>query len=708
MTGLAWRLKRLRAMGPREVAYRGRRCLAQGREGRRVREGWAPEPPVVVGPALSLFEPVSDWREEWTDHYQIDEGGLDLLTRGYIGFFGHAPLDVGTPVQWHRCPLTGVEAPREYGKAIDYRDAERVGNAKFLWELGRHQHLVPLAVGYAVTGQRRYRDAVLAQIEGWIAANPFGLGIHWCSALEVALRLISWALIHGLLALRDDPHGLFAAVRDPRALGRSLYQQAAFVRGFTSRYSSANNHLIGELTGLLVACRVFDFGEQGRAWSDFAHAELELEAERQVHDDGVDREQAFYYHLWVLEYLLLAWLVEQRTGRGFTDAFASRIDAMARFLEDVTPPGGVPPQVGDADDGTVARFDPAWPVDPYAEVTAAVAAVRSGSASAGTDPGQKAFWYAMMAGRRLEEAPSAASRSYPRCYPDGGYGVLGSGGLHLVFDAGRLGYPSIAAHGHADALSFCLALDGQWWLVDPGTYAYHTEHRWRDYFRGTAAHNTLRVDGTDQSIIGGPFLWVRHARARLERCETEASGRQVAEGVHDGYRRRGVIHRRRVALESGETVRIEDCLEGNSDHDLELHFHFAPDVILELDGAVCRVTRPEAARSLEAILDPAWDWEVIRGRENPPLGWYSPALERKVPAPVLRGARRGSAPLDCGDHLQCPLAFGPPSGWGNDGGVGKPWRLVHGCGACMSRIPTYRQKAINRTSDSNLVQQNEN
>ncbi len=255
MTGLAWRLKRLRAMGPREVAYRGRRCLAQGREGRRVREGWAPEPPVVVGPALSLFEPVSDWREEWTDHYQINEGGLDLLTRGYIGFFGHAPLDVGTPVQWHRCPLTGVEAPREYGKAIDYRDAERVGNAKFLWELGRHQHLVPLAVGYAVTGQRRYRDAVLAQIEGWIAANPFGLGIHWCSALEVALRLISWALIHGLLALRDDPHGLFAAVRDPRALGRSLYRQAAFVRGFTSRYSSANNHLIGELTGLLVACR---------------------------------------------------------------------------------------------------------------------------------------------------------------------------------------------------------------------------------------------------------------------------------------------------------------------------------------------------------------------------------------------------------------------------------------------------------------------
>ncbi|HKK14800.1 MAG TPA: alginate lyase family protein [Gammaproteobacteria bacterium] len=660
MTGLVWRLNRLRAMGPREVAHRGRRWWAQRREGRRVRAGWAPQPPVVVGPAMSLFAPVPDWREAWSRRYRLNEAALDLLVQGQIGFFGHAPLDVGMPVQWHRCPLTGVEAPRAYGKAIDYRDAERVGNVKFLWELGRHQHLVPLAVGYAVTGQRRYRDAVLAQIEGWIAANPFGMGIHWCSGLEVALRLISWALVHSLLALRDGPRGLFAAVADPRALGRSLYQQAAFVRGFTSRYSSANNHLIGELTGLLVACRVFDFGEQGRAWAAFAHEELEVEAERQVHPDGVDREQAFYYHLWVLEYLLVAWLVEQRAGHGFAQAFATRIDAMARFLDDVTPEGGLPPQVGDADDGMVARFDPAWPVDPYAEVLTAVAAVRNRGATIGIGPpGQKAYWCAMMAGRRLVETPPAVPRAYPRCYPEGGYTVLGGEGLHLVFDAGPLGYPSIAAHGHADALSVCLAVDGQWWLVDPGTYAYHTEHGWRDYFRGTAAHNTLRVDGLDQSTIGGPFLWVRHARASLERCEAGAEGRQVAEGVHDGYRRRGVIHRRRLALEPPGTVRIEDAIEGGGEHDLELHFHFAPEVTLELDGAVCLATRPGAGRGLEAVLDPAWRWEVVRGREEPPLGWYSPALERKVPAPVLKGSRRAAAPLTVVTTFRArPLADG--------------------------------------------------
>ena len=77
-----------------------------------------------------------------------------------------------------------------------------------------------------------------------------------------------------------------------------------------------------------------------------------------------------------------------------------------------------------------------------------------------------------------------------------------------VMDAGPLGYLSIAAHGHADCLAFTLAVAGRAILIDPGTYCYHSEPEWRDYFRGTAAHNTVRVDGCDQSEIGGAFMWL--------------------------------------------------------------------------------------------------------------------------------------------------------------------------------------------------------
>ena len=97
----------------------------------------------------------------------------------------------------------------------------------------------------------------------------------------------------------------------------------------------------------------------------------------------------------------------------------------------------------------------------------------------------------------------------------GGYIVMGGEGCHLVFDAGPLGYLGIAAHGHADALSFCLAIDDAWWLVDPGTYAYHSAPEWRSYFRGTSAHNTIRVNGNDQSQMGGAFMWLRKAHATV-------------------------------------------------------------------------------------------------------------------------------------------------------------------------------------------------
>ena len=110
---------------------------------------------------------------------------------------------------------------------------------------------------------------------------------------------------------------------------------------------------------------------------------------------------------------------------------------------------------------------------------------------------------------------------------------------------------SIAAHGHADALAFTLSVGGREFLVDPGTYAYHTQGAWRSYFRGTAAHNTVRVDGRDQSQPGGNFMWLRKAPAGCNLWRTSVE-RDVFEGWHGGYAGLAdpVMHRRRIALES--------------------------------------------------------------------------------------------------------------------------------------------------------------
>jgi hypothetical protein len=647
MNRVSWLINRLRVMSVREVWFRVRRALAQARERRRVQAGWQPLPAGAVSAGTPLFGADARTLQDWQADFALDTDGLRGYLAGRIGFFGHPPLATGDPVAWQRDPVTGIEAPRAYGKSIDYRDDRRVGNVKFTWELGRHQHLVPLAVAYAASGDVRYRAAVVSQVDGWIRDNPFGIGIHWCSALEVSLRLVSWALVHSLLVLRDGTGGLFAAVPDARRLGVSIHQQAYFVRHFLSRHSSANNHLIGELCGLWVACNAFDLGAAGQDWQRLAQQELEQEAVRQVCADGVDREQASYYHLWVLEYLLFCWLTGRRCGTEFSPGFSGTIVAMARFLEDIRPDGGEPPQLGDADDGFVARFTPAWSRRPYREVLAAVQAV-FGTASA--DGVEKAFWYRAMLPPGAQALPRYEwQRRYPVVYPEGGYVVLGDGDCHLVFDAGPLGYLGIAAHGHADALSFCLAVDGAWWLVDPGTYAYHSAPEWRNYFRGTAAHNTVRVNGTDQSRIGGSFLWLDKARATLlEHGKDDKL--QYVKACHDGYRAAGVTHMRELRLRTGTgEIEIVDRLEGRLPEQAEVFFHFAPDVHVQPGPAdnSWTATRDGSARRLVLYTDPQWNFECFRGSTDPISGWYSPALEEKIPAATLRGTAGAGASRHC-------------------------------------------------------------
>ncbi|MBM4258475.1 MAG: hypothetical protein FJ147_21580 [Deltaproteobacteria bacterium] len=134
--------------------------------------------------------------------------------------------------------------------------------------------------------------------------------------------------------------------------------------------------------------------------------------------------------------------------------------------------------------------------------------------------------------------------------------------LSLLFDCGNLGSQSIAAHGHADALSFTLRAFGQHIFVDPGTYDYFRYPDWRDYFRSTCAHNTLMVDARDQSEMLGPFLWGRRAEARCVSWEPRPNGGRVI-GEHDGYAQLAdpVIHRRCVDFDGElKTLTVTDSL----------------------------------------------------------------------------------------------------------------------------------------------------
>lgn len=651
MTGsLEWKIQRIRRMGGGELIHRSLRTVKQFLEKKYVSLGWSPKPSFKVAAGSSLLPPLNDFLPEWQARYQLDTAGLNDLMQGNMTLFGHHKVKLGTRIDWRTDPDTGTRSPSVYGKSINYRNDANVGNIKVLWELGRQHHLVPLAAAYAVSGDDRYLEPIRIQLDSWIEENPFAIGVHWCSALELALRLSSWAIVHSLISARDGQHGLFGVVSDSEAFGVSIYQQAWFIRHYLSRHSSANNHLFGELCGLWIACNVFDLGTEGFRWKKKCACELEQQLQLQVFEDGVGKEQALYYHLWMLEYGIFIAAAGRRFGTPFSNEFSDRLDAMTDFIKDITPHGGTPPQIGDADDGFVTRFSASWPSDPYGDVVAAADVVLRAQAPRSLT--EKAFWYGIIGMPDNGTLPTRTSappqRKYPRIYPNGGYAILGDDVCHIVFDAGSLGYLSIAAHGHADALSINLALSGKWWLVDPGTYVYHRMPQWRDYFRSTRAHNCVVVDGRDQSIMCGPFMWLDHAKAWIESQHDESPMRQCVKGSHDGYDLIGVRHRRevRVDVDIKEIVVIDE-LDGSGSHDIESWFQCAPDIEVKIQnsGNILTLSNSLCHQMITMHTDSALAWRVIRGQQKPVIaGWYSKQLDDKEPSPAICGSARLTLP----------------------------------------------------------------
>ena len=210
--------------------------------------------------------------------------------------------------------------------------------------------------------------------------------------------------------------------------------------------------------------------------------------------------------------------------------------------------------------------------------------------------------------------------------------------VSVAFDCAELGFESTAAHGHADALSSTLRVNGADVLIDPGAYDYFTHPDWRTYFRSTRAHNTIEVDGKDQSEMSGPFLWGRRAHGR---CEAWSPGGDTVSvsGAHDGYEGLPdpVTHRRAIALDrSRREVRVLDELIGKGPHIIAQYFHFSEVCVVErVEENRFRASCPEAV--VELVLDSRLSCETFRASTSPIIGWASRKYHQKSPCTTLVG-----------------------------------------------------------------------
>src|SRR6267378_3928056 len=579
MERVIWQINRLRCMPPAEIRHRVLRGLAMWAERWRLVGSGAVSPP-------NLAHSSRPWVHA---PLKVDAArylaAAERIAAGRFDVFALQDATLGSPPRWNGDPKTGVEAPLVFGKLLDYRDPRRVGDIKYLWEVNRHLHLATLAQGYALSGNVRYFNVIRQHLESWFAECPYRMGLNWSSALEAAIRLINWSVTWQLLGAARSP--LFEDTEGARLRQRwleSIYQHAQFVRGYFSRHSSANNHLIGEAAGLFIAALTWPCWPHARVWLAEAKATLEREILLQNAPDGVNREQAVSYQQFELDLLVLALLAGKANGQRFSAAFESRIESMMEYLASIIDVGGNIPMFGDSDDGLVVKLAQGGKYCRYRSLLATGAILfrrRDFKAKAGGLDDKARWLFGEDADAAFQELDDkGAQLPVRRAFTEGGYYILGcdfesENEIRLVADAGPLGYQTIAAQGHADALAFTLSVGGREFFVDPGTYAYHTQGPWRQYFRGTAAHNTVRIDGLNQSHSGGNFMWVKRAGAGCSLWRPSAE-RDVFEGWHTGYLRLPdpVMHRRHITLEKKpRRVVIEDSLQMSRGHEVELFFH---------------------------------------------------------------------------------------------------------------------------------------
>jgi hypothetical protein len=555
------------------------------------------------------------------------------IRRHRFDLMGYENLDYGPEIDWHSDIVHGKRAPRKPWFKVRYLDFDEVGDSKITWELNRHQHLVTLAKAYVLTGDEGFAREVVAQWKGWQAENPYPMGVNWASSLEVAFRSLSWIWVYFLIS---DSCVMTAELR--REWLRALTVGGRHIETFLSTYFSPNTHLLGEAVALFFLGTLFREFPRAERWKQRGWKIVLDSMAKQVRPDGFYFEQSTYYHVYALDMFLHARILAAANDVPIP---ATLDQGIAKMLDVLFLLGraGVPALVGDDDggrwfDGRRNRAEHL--LDPLS--TGAVLFSRGDFKALVGNMREETLWLLGTRGLAVFDALRSSEGSVDSV-------ALLETGFYLMADAEAAqqlfidGGPHGPGHGHADALSVQLVRRGSVLLMDPGTCEYVGESGERPWYRGTAAHNTMRVDGLDQAEGLGPFAWVKPPSVRVEQW---AAGRHfdVFVGSHDGYTRlqEAVVHRRWIFHRKGQFWLVRDVAEGHGKHRLELTWH--------LGGTVAPVSTKDnlfadGQNGLALVTAEGHGWALSAHRGN-----WSPVYGHMERATVLTFGLQGELPAE--------------------------------------------------------------
>ena len=546
-----------------------------------------------------------DWEDACralVSYYEDGTGGSWLRLRGPTGT---EPTDergdriLGNAFTFHGRDYT---VPRTATGEIDWTTRGPDDDPEWTAALNRHFHLPWLMRAYLRTGKTVYTDRLCDQIVDWVQTYPypeaFSTEVQW-DGHQVAARVPNWAeVFYGLQAFDDFAPGARILML------AGVYDHARYLSSF---HRDLGNWAAKEMVSL---------GEIAVAWPEFADAPAWLGLSRrvmkeqmdaQVYPDGAQKELTISYHVITVKHFEN---FVQTLARGGVDAsadFAPGIERMWNYVAYTMRPDGYGPMNNDSDHDAV-RDDLLAGAERYRRPDWRYIAT---GAEAGAEP---------------EDPPS-------RVFPWSGQVVMRDGwerDAHWAFfDVG----PAGTAHQHADKLHLSVTAYGRDLLVDPGRYIYKPGPDF-DYFRGSAGHNVILIDGAGQAlgaaVAGAPLSGDDYAiepAFDFARAGTDA-GFAGIEGT--------AAHTRTVVYVRGRLWVVVDHVDTDRPRELQALWHYHPACSVEVQGTtVASVDTRSANLRIVPASNLEWRADVVVGQTEPAVqGWYSERYGEKVAAPT--------------------------------------------------------------------------
>lgn len=462
----------------------------------------------------------------------------------YFGWHSVSLTD-GVP-RWHGNPFGKTDVPnpqRRWWQIPDF-DPE-VGDVKTIWEPSRFDWVLPMAQRARLDNHQEL-ERLNTWLKDWCANNPPYKGPNWKCGQEASIRLLHLAVAARMLGqVQDTNSSLLALIK---AHLKRIYPTISYA------VAQDNNHGTSEAAALFIGGTWS--GNNGvpdaARWQKAGRRLMENRVRRLFEHDGSFSQYSVNYHRLALDTLSLVELWRQWNHLDrFSDAFYERARAATKWLYDlVDPKTGDAPNLG-ANDG--ARLIPLTDADyrdyrPSVQLAMAVFFDKLAYASEGPHRDHLRW---LDIGLPVEKAQKPRSKQRDH----GGYSIMRQGPWFALFR-----YPAYRFRpGHCDALHLDLWYSSHNLLRDSGSFSYAAEPKWRDYFSGTRAHNTVEFDNRDQMPRVSRFLrgaWLK--ASGVEPVRESGSSVSAAAGYRDWL---GAYHHRSISL-TGSSVTIVDQVRG--------------------------------------------------------------------------------------------------------------------------------------------------